>query len=73
MLEYIWTVGDTELLKILHESLAKERKYKADVIIALAEVDRRLLYAEKGYPCLLEFVMSELKLSKETALIGCVF
>ena len=52
MLEYIWTVGDAELLKILHDSLAKERKYKADVIIALAEVDRRLLYAEKGYPCL---------------------
>ena len=67
-IDFIWTVGNENLLRALRESLQNERKHKADFVTHLAEVDRRLLYAEKGYPSLLMFCMKELNLSQSIAL-----
>lgn len=55
----------------LHESLktlaAKERETTVAVLHHLREVERRMLYAELGYPSLWEYTVRELKYSEAAA------
>src|SRR5687768_287068 len=63
-----FTAVDNEALhQLIKVSAEKERRATLDVLHQLREVERRLLYAEYGYPSLFEYVVKELKYSEGAA------
>jgi len=49
-------IKDDELLKSFSEAISQERQSCISVILHLAEMDRRGLYAKEGYPSLFAYV-----------------
>lgn len=60
-------VSDEGLEMGLRAALGREREAAAEVVAHLIEVDRRRLYAERGYATLWEYAVAELSLSEDQA------
>ena len=58
---------DSQLLDKTKLLAQTERDAKVDLLIHLAEVDSRKLYAELGYPSMFEFLTRALKFSSSAA------
>ena len=61
------TVSDYKLLQGLDEVVARSRKDEADLLEYLAEVDRRKLYLEQGYPSMYRYCTEVLHFSEAMA------
>ena len=64
---HLRALSDADLIANTRALLAKERVIRTEVIRHLIEIERRRLYAERGYPSLFEFCIRELNLSNASA------
>src|SRR5688500_3476714 len=61
------SLSDNQLLASLKSLACAERKVTAELIAALAEVDRRKLYLGEGFPSLFNYCTQVLHLSEHAA------
>ena len=61
------TLPDRELLRALHDLVARERRVEADLFTHLAEVDARELYLEQGCPSMFAYCTEVLHFSEARA------
>ena len=59
MNQYIEKMNDQLLIQTLSELTKSERTHLCDILIHLAEVDRRKLYAKSGYPSLYQYCLEK--------------
>ena len=57
------TLPDGDLLRALHDLVARDRKLEADLLTHLAEVDARLLYLEEGCSSMFAYCTEVLRFS----------
>jgi hypothetical protein len=60
-------LGNKAVMRNLAALAAKDRATTANLLVYLAEVDRRRLYREAGYPSLFEFCVRDLHFSEDVA------
>lgn len=61
------TFSDVQLIDELKQTVSKERDATLRVLWLLREVERRMLYAARGYSSLFQYCVSELKYSESSA------
>ena len=61
------TLPDRELLRALHDLVARDRRLEADLLTHLAEVDARELYLEEGCPSMFVYCTDVLHFSESRA------
>ena len=65
--ENLYKLEDETLMSELQKSVKEEKRVTQRVLDFLEEVERRKLYAKRGYPSLFEFCVKELKYSESSA------
>jgi hypothetical protein len=60
-------LSDAALLRQLSEMVARDRATTADLLVHIAEVDERRLYAGAGYPSMFAYCVEDLHLSEVSA------